>query len=153
MRQDYAFLSRWEVPATAEECWAILEDALRDGAIPWWPAVRVGRAPRNPAPGDEVTLVVRSPLGYRLRVELRLTEVSAPTVIAAESAGDLIGRGRLEVAPANGGAVLTWRWEVEPTRRWMRAGAFVLRPAFTAAHRVVMYRGEKGFRALVAERR
>lgn len=153
MRHDYAFVSRWEVAATPERCWAELSRVLRSGGVTWWPAVRIIAAPPDPQPGGEIVLGVRSPLGYTLRVTLTLTEVVPARAIAVVSAGDLDGRGRLQLDEAPGGAVLTWTWEVTTRRRWMRVAGPALRPAFVAAHRAVMRRGERGFATQIASAR
>lgn len=148
--RTYAFVSRWTVPASCAECWALLERGLRPGPLPWWPAVRVEAAPRPPAEGGVVDLTVHSPVGYRLRVGLTLTEVTPPHVIAATSAGDLVGRGVLALSDGSAGALLTWTWEVEVRRPWMRRASPALRPVFEAAHRTVMRRGERGFARLLS---
>lgn len=150
MRHGYAFESEWAVEASPSQCWAVLERALRDRSPSWWPALHVAAVPAELRIGDEVVLEVRSPLGYRLRVVLTITELRRPWAIAASSIGDLAGRGRLDLVEAPTGTVLTWLWQVEPTRRWMRVAGVVLRPAFAAAHAVVMRRGGRGFAAAVA---
>ena len=148
MRHDYAFVSRWHVVASPDRCWAVLEESLRTGVVHWWPAVRFEQVTADAgtalAPGDTIRLVVRSPIGYRLRITLALTEVIAGRAIAATSAGDLAGRGRLDLVSAGTGSELTWSWQVEVRKRWMRAVGPVVRPAFEAAHRAVMSRGERG---------
>ena len=146
----YAFVSEWEADASAAQCWALLERALRPGPVPWWPAVRVDAVPEPLAPGGNIALTVRSPVGYRLHVGLTLTAVSPPRALAATSGGDLVGRGSLDIADRPGGARLTWTWQVEVRRPWMRRASPVLRPVFEAAHRTVMRRGERGFARLLA---
>ncbi|MBN9214345.1 MAG: hypothetical protein ABS62_08435 [Microbacterium sp. SCN 70-200] len=150
MRHAYAFTSRWHIAATREQCWAGLADALHTGPISWWPAVRVATAPAEITPGAVVVLEVRSPLGYRLRVRLTIVAVDPPTRLEATSSGDLAGIGILTLTDVPGATTLTWTWQVEVRRRWMRATGAVLRPAFAAAHRAVMRRGEQGFAAYVA---
>lgn len=154
MRRGYDFTSRWVVPASVERCWALCEQSLVSGEVPWWPSVRIVPGARAPAVGDVRHLEVRSPWGYRLRVALTVTEVRPPHLLAATSTGDLVGIGRLAIAARPGspadGAELTWIWRVELARRWMRLAAPVLRPAFVAAHRLVMRRGERGLRAALA---
>lgn len=153
MRRAYAFRSRWVVPAPATRCWALLEQSLRTGEVPWWPAVRIVPLPGAPTVGQVVRGEVRSPWGYRLHLALTLTALTAPRLIAAESAGDLVGRGRLELQDhGTAASALTWTWEVTLTRPWMRIASPVLRPAFVAAHAMVMRRGERGLRELVTER-
>lgn len=153
MRHDYAFVSRWHVAASPDRCWAVLEESLRSGVVPWWPAVRFEQVTADAGtaltPGDPIRLVVQSPIGYRLRITLTLTEVIAGRALAATSAGDLAGRGRLDLASADSGSELTWTWQVEVRKRWMRVVGPAVRPAFEAAHRAVMRRGERGLAAYV----
>lgn len=153
MRREYAFTSRWVVPAPVAHCWALLEESLRTGEVPWWPAVRVVPLPVAPTVGQVVRVEVRSPWGYRLHLALALTALTVPHLIAAESSGDLVGRGRLALEERGAAAsALTWTWEVALTRPWMRIASPLLRPAFVAAHALVMRRGERGLREVIAER-
>jgi hypothetical protein len=119
---------------------------LRDGAVPWWPGVCLAPAPIEPAVGAEFVLVVRSPIGYRLRVNLRITQVEPERLIAADAAGDLRGRGSIIAHAADEGSILTFFWDVETRRAWMNLTAPVLGPVFVRAHERVMARGERGLR-------
>lgn len=69
--------------------------------------------------------------------------------LVAESTGDLVGRGSLDVTEDGPGSALTWTWEVETHRPWMRITGPLLRPVFVLAHTLVMRRGERGFRDTV----
>ncbi len=125
---------------------------LRGGRVPWWPAVEISDAPAETSVGGTFALSVRSPLGYRLRTHLTLTEVAPVRSLAASSVGDLRGHGRIELERAAGGTIVTTRWDVVTARAWMNATAFLLRPLFAAAHARVMRAGERGLRAVVATR-
>lgn len=149
MGTAYRFVSTWRLPAPPARCWAELERMLRSGAAPWWPGVTATGLDDELAAGDRLVLQVRSPLGYRLSSRLRVTEVIPGRAIAAASAGDLRGDGRLELAETAGGSVLTIRWDVSTERAWMNGTAFLLRPAFERAHARVMARGERGLRAVL----
>lgn len=117
----------------------------------WWPGVTVPDPPARLAAGETLTFRVRSPLGYALRMRLRLTEVDPGRFVAASSTGDLAGRGSIEVAAEPGvGSVVVIRWEVETRRRWMNATARVLHPAFAWAHDRVMRTGERALCAALA---
>jgi len=120
---------------------------LHDGVVPWWPGVRLEPAPTEPVAGTTLLLVVRSPLGYRLRTKLRLTLVDGGREVAARATGDLQGSGSITVRAVPGGSILTFRWEVQTERGWMNVLAPVMRPAFVAAHHRVMRHGERGLRA------
>lgn len=94
MAAAYSFVSRWHIPASADACWSEIERMLgTDPGPSWWRGVRVAEPPASIASGEHVALAVRSPLGYRLRVRLTLTEVHAGRSLGADSAGDLRGIG------------------------------------------------------------
>lgn len=154
----YRFVSTWATHVPPERCWSILERSLRDGRIAWWPQVEIhgvgirgadGGGTVRVEPDEPLRMRVRSPLGYALEVELRLTEVEAPRRLAARSRGDLDGGGTLDIHRTEDGSDLVWTWTVTPRRRWMRVTGPLLRPAFAAAHTAVMRRGERGFRRAV----
>lgn len=147
MSDSYRFETRWLLDADPSRCWAQMEALLTPGSSSWWSSVTVPRPPARLAVGEEMTLQVRSPLGYRLRVELTLTEVEEPTRLAATSAGDLAGIGRIIVTPHGGGSDVRVLWEVAVRKRWMRAVAPIMRPAFAWAHERVMDDGERSLRA------
>jgi hypothetical protein len=144
-------LTVWRIPVSQERCWAEIDAFLRPGAGAWWPGLRVESAPRELASGGTVVLVVRSPVGYRLRAQLVLTTVTPPAALVAESAGDLRGSGAVALQAVAGGTELRFQWEVDVRRRWMRVGSAVLRPVFVAAHNTVMRRGERAFRKRVSD--
>jgi len=125
---------------------------LRDGAVAWWPGVRVAPAPVDAAVGAQFLLLVRSPLGYRLRVTMRITQSEPARLIAADAVGDLRGHGAITVRAVGGGSILTFVWEVETQRLWMNLAAPLMHGAFARAHDRVMARGERGLRATLAGR-
>ena len=142
MSASYSFESRWRVPVRPERAWAELVRTLAPGIGPaWWPGFTLPMAPRRLVPGERMIMAVRSPLGYRLRMRLELTEVDQGRAIAARSDGDLQGSGRVEIHGDGGvGAVIVFQWGVETRRGWMNATAWALRPVFERAHAHVMRR-------------
>lgn len=150
MSAEYSFTTRWHVPADAAWCWAQMEDLLHSGEASWWPAVVVTRPPAGVEVGNTLTLRVRSPLGYRLEVDLTLTEVERPTRLAAASDGDLAGTGRIEVDAQGAESDIRIVWEVSIRKRWMRTVAPALRPVFVWAHESVMVGGEHALLARLA---
>ncbi|MFB8147051.1 hypothetical protein ACFC1W_09920 [Microbacterium sp. NPDC056003] len=110
MPAEYSFVSRWSIPADADRVWRETIRLVRrsSGAgvadptgprTTWWPGVRFEDAPASLEAGSTLRLAVRSPLGYRLRVRLTVDDVGPGRTLAASSAGDLRGRGRLSVEP------------------------------------------------------
>lgn len=153
MAAAYSFTTHWSVPASPERCWAALDDVVR-GRATWWRRIRVECMTADPGAavsvGDGLELVVRSGIGYRLRLRLRVTAISPGVSITADSTGDLRGAGSVRLRRDGGGTRIVIRWDVVTTRRWMNAAAPVLRPVFTAAHDRVMARGERALRAALA---
>ncbi|GAA2015389.1 hypothetical protein [Microbacterium ulmi] len=151
MGASYSFVSRWEVPATPQRCWAQLQRMLSPGVESWWPGMAIVEAPTEVAAGRSLTLAVRSPLGYRLRTRLTITDVDPGRSLSAASAGDLRGTGSVEVRTAGEAAsVVVFHWDVTTERAWMNATARVLRPVFERAHAAVMRAGERGLTARLA---
>ncbi|MFT4230910.1 MAG: hypothetical protein QM602_11540 [Microbacterium sp.] len=152
MEADYRLVSVWRVPVAPDACWAQMKRTLQErGEIPWWPGVSVPEPVARLAAGERFALAVHSPLGHRLRVRLTLTEVAKRRGrVAAAAEGDLLGTGTMVLEKDAEGAVITFRWHVSPTRRWMRATAPLLKPAFTRAHAAVMREGERGLRVHLA---
>lgn len=153
MAASYSFVSRWSVPAPPERTWTELERSLTSSGegAPWWPGVRLVDAPERLAVGEALTLVVRSPVGYRLRVRLVIDHVAQGRALEAAGDGDLRGRGRIEITPDGASAsALIFHWHVETRRRWMNATSWALRPVFERAHAHVMRAGERGLRAALA---
>ncbi|WP_434811160.1 hypothetical protein [Microbacterium sp. bgisy189] len=145
----YAFTSHWSVPLEVHACWAAIADAVERGETPWWPGVRLEPGPLRD--GEERMLVVRSPLGYRLRVRVRFCEVDPPRRLAAHARGDLVGGGSIALTPAGShGTLVTWVWTVRAHTQWMRLLEPVLRPVFGLAHATVMARGRRGLLRAVA---
>lgn len=155
MPAEYSFVSVWTIAASREWVWGELErmlqvvDAADDaGAGPrpeWWRGVAVVGSRGPLAPGKRVVLTVRSPLGYRLRMDLVVSRVEKGCAAEAVSCGDLRGSGSVEVAErAPGLSSVTIRWNVRTERVWMNATAWALRPVFVRAHSRVMRAGERG---------
>ena len=120
----------------------------RPGAAPtWWRSVVVAQAPMRLAVGESILLSVRSPLAYRLRPRLTITDLVPGQAIEVSSAGDLSGTGRVALVGDSEGTDITILWDVVTERAWMNATAFLLRPAFAWAHARVMAEGEAGLRA------
>jgi hypothetical protein len=98
---DYAFVTRWRLAATAEEITDVLSDAA--GLARWWPAVYLDI--RVESPGDPVTgvgkvvaLWTKGWLPYTLRWSFRVTEAN-DRGFSIEASGDFVGRGVWTLEP------------------------------------------------------
>lgn len=149
----YRFDSSWHLPGSVDTAWDAI---LRVEDWPsWWPAVaatEILEPGRPDGVGLLVRYVVRSPLGYRLTVLTRTTEVERPHLIAVAVVGELEGRGRWTLTPQGTGVRVHQLWEVSTTRRWMRLLAPVALPVFRWSHDRAARRGEAGLARRLATR-
>ncbi|WP_146362126.1 hypothetical protein [Arthrobacter yangruifuii] len=120
--------------------------------------------------GTTVRLQFQAAPGYRLSVTIHPTRALRPRSIEFDAGGDLAGTGRIRLFPVSSPAPampagtagaqprietrprmetvtrMEIDWRVMPTRRWMQVLTPVARPVFTAAHALLMRRGERGLR-------
>lgn len=145
----YQFSSVWRIRAPLESCWTFLTSPGQRW-LDWWPRLRsidVDRA--DGLVGSEARCVWRSPLGYRLRTDLRLVDVISEKRVELAVTGDVVGSAVVEFSPTADGTRVDVSWQVTTTPRWMNVAAPLLRPAFTWGHRVVMRAGERGLNAVL----
>ena len=143
--KTFSFVTLWRFEADADEVWEILVDP---GSWPeWWNGLESSDVDhRNVAAvGSTSDLVWRAPLGYRLRLQLTLTEVEAERGhLAFTSDGDLVGQGSCDVLSTEYGSSVQIRWRVAPTKTWMRSLSYVLTPVYRVNHATLMRAGQKG---------
>ncbi|MEC4015596.1 SRPBCC family protein [Streptomyces sp. H27-D2] len=141
----YRFRSVWDVDATPEAVFAVLERAEEYPL--WWPQVRsVSRI-------DERTgsARFRSALPYELVVTAREQRRDPATgVLEIAMSGDLLGWARWTVLPRGAGARALYEQEVEVRKPLMRRLALPARPVFLANHVLMMRAGRRGLRSLLA---
>ncbi len=158
----FVLISRWRMSCPSQQIWELLTDL--ENWPNWWPQVSrvqvLHRAPIGEA-GTRAALTWRSPLGYRFTIEVRNTrrERSADghCEIEGHSSGDLLGQGLwvLDPVPCSSASAsasapqvdVTYRYEVELGRRWMRLTAPLLRLLFKWSHFAVMEAGARGMAA------
>ena len=152
----YILPSCWRLDAAPEDIWAVV--AASDMSWPrWWPGCTLEElsVPDDADTGSPDALLLastarlqfRAALGYRLSITIRPTAADHPHVIEFDAGGDLAGTGRIRLSPdaaAPHRTQMSIDWRVRPTRRWMRLLTPVARPVFTAAHSLLMRRGERG---------
>lgn len=142
----YMFLGVWEVDASPEDTYAVLE-AL-DGYPDWWPEVKEVRRIDD----DTYALRCRSILPYDLEFEsARAIQDPTTLVLEARLRGDLEGFTRWDIKPrGRGGANAVFTEEVILNKTLLRRLAPAARPAFKANHALMMYRGRRGLRTYLA---
>jgi hypothetical protein len=131
---------RWRSSQPPDRVWGTVLDF---SAYPtWWPFLTAF----DPPPLEEgatTQAVVRAPAGYRLRLDLELTEVDAPRRVVIAVAGDVVGASTVTVAPAAGGSEVGLTWALAPQRRLLRALGLVAAPILVKGHDRIL---DDGFR-------
>jgi hypothetical protein len=140
---DYRFRSLWSVRADVGRVFDALVDLNSYPA--WWPDIRaVSRID-----DDTAEVVCRSTLPYDLIFRLhRAVEDAGRGHMRVDMTGDLEGYVQGLVAEHGAeGALLAISQRVVVTKPLLRAFAPVARPLFRANHALMMWRGQRGFRA------
>jgi len=146
MNPHFVLTSRWRMNTDAAPVWALLTDV--ETWPRWWRCVRhvrvLARAPGSPI-GDVAQIHWSSALFYGIHLHMVTAVADRPRLLEVHASGDLSGAGAWILEPtSDGGVDVTYRWEVELHRGWMRRGVAVLRPVFEWNHFVVMRSGARG---------
>ncbi|AWW40555.1 polyketide cyclase [Streptomyces sp. AS58] len=141
----YRFRTLWSLPAPPATVYQVLE---RPEDYPrWWPQVReVHRV-------DDTTglIRIRSLLPYDMTFTVReASRDPAAGVLEVRMSGDIEGRARWTVAPAERGCRVRYDQVVDVRKPLLRRFAVPGRPVFRLNHRLMMRSGRRGLRAYLA---
>ncbi len=148
MINDYHFVTRWRVKASAEEVFDIISQPLEYPR--WWPSVYLdSREVATGAAsgiGRRFLFHTKGLLPYTLCWESALTEVMPPDRLAFEAAGDFDGRGVWSFVQDGDFVNITFDWKLSANKPLLRYLTPVLRRVFEANHRWAMQQGEISLR-------
>jgi hypothetical protein len=152
---DYHFVSRWRVEATAEQVSDLLEHPT--GFVRWWNTVYLeveeiesGAGPHGV--GTVMRLLTKGFLPYRLRWFLRITDSRHPYGFALDAWGDFVGRGVWTFEPDGDWVDITYDWRLRVEKPLIRRLSFLLKPAFEANHSWAMSQGAQGLKRELSRR-
>ena len=148
MDNEYHFLTRWRVKASAEEVYDILSQA--DEYPRWWPSVYLSVRELTPR---RVRVVTRGWLPYTLRWEAITTEAQPPNRWVIRATGDFDGRGIWSIVQDGKYADITFDWKVTAAKPLLRYLSFALKPVFEANHRWAMEQGRQALELELARSR
>ena len=142
---EYAFVTRWAIPAPLEYVW---RELTRPEDWPaWWRGVERVELIR-PGDANGVGAIRRytwkSRLPYRLSFTMETTRVQPQSLIEGRATGELAGRGVWQLSPSGGGTDIRYDWTVEATKPWMKIAGPFAKPLFAWNHDVVMEWGRLG---------
>jgi carbon monoxide dehydrogenase subunit G len=143
--RKFILVSRWTLGAPPEAVWNLLREPERWPQ--WWPYVREVTLLRPGADDDlgaQRRFVWGSLLGYGLGLDITTTRVVRLRELEGRAAGDLDGVGTWGLAAQGSGTRVSYRWEVDLRKPWMRRAAPLLAPLFAWNHHGVMRAGARG---------
>ncbi|WP_116950495.1 SRPBCC family protein [Jiangella endophytica] len=136
--------------APLDETWTFLASPGQRW-VDWWPSLETADVGWTAdLVGSTATCTWRSPVGYRLTFALTVTGVEPGRLVVLAADGDLTGTSTVAFGAEPGGTRLDIELRVVTTRTWMNAAGPLLGPLFRYGHRVVMSRGERGLRRVLA---
>jgi hypothetical protein len=142
---EYHFITRWRLKASAEEIFDILSQPVEYRR--WWPSVYL--TVQELAPGEwsgqgrHIRLLTRGWLPYKLRWEARTISARPPERIEIEATGDFLGRGIWSIVADGEHCDVTFDWKLRAEKTLLRNLSFAFRPAFEANHRWAMEQGRQ----------
>lgn len=153
---NYHFVTRWQLRATCEEVYRILENA--EDLARWWPSVYLDVKEREKGQpggvGKVVELYTKGWLPYTLRWKFRVTRAEFPLGFSLEAIGDFVGQGVWafrQIAPDTCEA--EYDWKIAAEKPLLKLLTPVLRPLFSFNHEWAMRRGEESLHLELQRRR
>jgi hypothetical protein len=154
-KNEYHFITHWQVEGTITEVADILGDAL--ALARWWPSVYLDV--QELYPGDErqirreISLYTKGWLPYTLRWQFRIIESDYPHRFALEAWGDFVGRGIWTLSQNDVHVDVTYDWHIYAVKPLLKHLSFLLKPLFSANHHWAMRKGEESLKLELARRR
>ncbi len=146
----YEFVDRWQI-------WAPIDQVFHYVADPrtypkWWPVyarVESLPGPEPPTPGARARLVVKSGLGYRLRLLVEISESIPPRYLLTRTQGQLDGTGRWEFEQRDVTTTAIWTWIVETHHPLLNLLEPIAKKAFEWSHNDASAKGHQGLKRLL----
>jgi uncharacterized protein YndB with AHSA1/START domain len=149
--KPHELVTRWEVEATPDEVFSILEDAT---ALPrWWPSVYQEVTEVDAGGADGVgrvmSFVSKGWLPFTMSWSARITGFQRPSTIELDAFGDFEGRGVWTLEASGSTCVVTHRWTVRAEKPLLET----FRSVVAANHEWAMARGLESLKLELLRRR
>lgn len=148
--KEYRFVDHWSIRAPITEVYRHVGDPRTYAR--WWKAydgVRILRDVPYPHVGGQAELLVRSPFGYQLRLNVETVEARPPTYLKTISRGQLAGTGIWEFHEEGELTHATWTWIVRSDHPVLNRLEWFAKPLFALSHVIVSRRGHQGLKRLL----
>lgn len=147
---EYTFVDHWHIRAPIEAVYRHVSDPRTYGQ--WWPSydgIRILEDAPFPHVGGRAELLVKSPFGYRLRLEVETTEATPPTYLKTVSRGQLEGEGLWAFRQEEDTTHATWTWIVRTNHPLLNRLEWIAKPLFALSHVIQSGRGHRGLKRLL----
>jgi Polyketide cyclase / dehydrase and lipid transport len=153
---EYHFITRWRLRATADEVAEVLRDP-RD-LTRWWPSVYldvrvIDDGDDAQGVGRVVDLWTKGWLPYTLRWRFTTLRNDGAGGISLRADGDFVGGGTWTFIPDGDDVTAFYDWRIRAEKPLLRRLTWLMRPAFSANHRWAMRKGEESMRLELLRRR
>jgi len=152
---QYRFLDKWFIPHPID---VVFEELLHAEDYPrWW-----GEAWKRVTPigdarpgmvGARSEVIAGGFLPYTITLELEVMRVERPHLIVVASRRDLEGAGTWRLREFDGGAAVSYEWNVRAGKPLIRRFSPLVKPLFRANHTWVMRHGEADLKRWLANPR
>jgi hypothetical protein len=142
MAIEYSFTTKWKTTAPIHDVWEAIRLSLYWPK--WWKSfVSVIELEHGDdrGIGSIRRYTLKSPSHYTLSFDMLLTDREEYKLLSGKATGELEGTGTWHFYEQDGMTWIECHWNVKTTKAWMNALAFILRPAFSYNHRMVMKKG------------
>lgn len=157
LNNNYHFITRWQVAATPEEVYRLLEDV--ETLPKWWPsvylAVNIVKQGQAGGVGKVIDLYTKGWLPYTLRWQFEVAATNFPNGYTINARGDFAGTGIWTFAQDTNPALcnITYDWNIAAQKPLLKYLTFLLRPIFAANHLWAMKKGLQSLQLELRRRR
>lgn len=148
--KEYRFVDNWFIKAPIDTVYHYISDPRT--YVQWWPSydnVRILKDVPFPYVGGQAELIVRSPFGYRLRLEVEVTEANPPVYLKTISRGQLAGTSIWEFSEENDTTHAVWTWIVRSDHPLLNRLEWLAKPIFAKSHVLASEKGHRGLKRLL----
>jgi uncharacterized protein YndB with AHSA1/START domain len=142
---QFELTSHWHIPASIDRVWAAL---IQSQDWPkWWPYVREVITVKEGTPdglGSVQRIRWATRLPYEVMFDVEVVEVIRLRKLRGVARGELQGQGTWLLERDGTATQVTYLWQVDLGKAWMRWSAPLLAPVFRWNHNGLMESGEKG---------
>lgn len=141
----YHFVSTWKLEAPLDTTFKVMVNSFEWHK--WWKSIEQVThkySGTKDSIGNIRSYTIKSPLGYKLNFDLKLTKLVYGKLLEGNASGDLVGTGVWYFKEDHNITYITCVWDVKTTIKWMNTFRFILAPVLRWNHAQVMKKGAKG---------